>query len=943
MRASAPVVQPGQVRLRHVKRGASTDAGARKVLDSWFTPQDSRGVNGDGGFVSGNRDWRLNEESSGTVAFPNGAGSDGQLHRRRFDALTDDDYAPGEEWVEVYWGDEPRPYAVLTPKEFDLQRPRLDLDTVDGFWTLLAERETAAGVWHHAPRDVIEHYLGARTLFAAEDFDGTPPFSYSTGQQTTSDGKWEYTKASAAGGKLTLTGGPAGAPDGTIFSTREIGFRRDHAQHHGRNRCVRAEALVSMTATSAEEEGYLEFGFSDRSAVPSWEVKLQVGSISGVTRAYVSGGGVSVSVKRQNPTKAAVRHLAVEIRGPWAWFYLDGNLLGVLPSPDGKGGAGPDTFAVFARVSPLGNFVVSGSVDHILVRELKPHLLRHPTSPDDPPPDRGDYHLPGVPPPGGLRARYYADADLATEQGGMAAVAASAAAAGTFLSRALSPVRVPYAERVDVPNFAAADPPAWQPAGTVAGDWFSARFTGAIYLNLAANDMKLRVTLGENNPSTTWAAPDDAARLWVGKTMWGDQLIDKWAGDLDDVAAFETGWLRAHLARPDGVNKTGWFPIVLEYAHLTGLGGVKLEYALASAPSTWAAVPDTWLSPFGVYDGSTRYEPHYELVKNIASTFGLQFRSDPRSLESGEFPCVVRPRVRVGRDTDYVLESDEAVGIQRKGNSEQVVETLVGDAQGVARDDQAQLTAERVDFARIGTNAFIHTDHESLSDITSAPLLQQRLDSLLALRGGPWEEVNAQPAGVRELRDTFPLTGQLAEFAWEPGDGLRLKFDELDVEDLTARQIMGAGQGFVPGGLGAMTASFRQRSRNLREMLRRIQRAHAVQGRHYQGQVTVIAGSLGVANGGVDPYSRVTLPASWQQIVAATLTVHTKTAAANADIYLNDALALAAVSAPGKYDVTAAAQAIALSTERGIAAHMMGAAVTAGETIGYVLDLTVVI
>lgn len=903
-----PRVTQQPVTLRHIRKTARvTDPEplpGKTVLATSFTPEKREAINGDGGFVNGQLERRIREEGTGAATFPNAAGSDGVLHRRRFDYYTDDDYGPGDEWLEVYDGNDPDPVMVFTPTSGDKTRGAVTLEGKDGLWTLVKVRETAAGDWHHAPRDVMEHYLGAWVAVAADDMTVTPIGA-----------RWETPAGGShisAEGKYRLTGAGADASINGVSPANSVRWGREGSSFHERNRCARFEGQLSIAPTVTQS---VRFGFFDDN-FPAFVAAIELnpagigtqGTVRCACGTFLGADAHWVTSNRSFPDHGSVWTFAVELRGPWAYFYVDGNLLTVLPAlstAGGHDGSGEGLMVPYVQVGDGGTV----DIDYLLLRQHRPYLLRHATDNDAQAADRGDYHLPGLPPPGGLWGEFYDDADLLLEYG-----------LGTDIGyrlRVLSPERERrYARQDETLAFATAAPPTWQAIATPNGDHWSARWTGSIWLDLAAGEITLRTLTGFAG------SEGDRVRLWVGRTMWGDQLIDTFDDASLGSGTNTTANLRAHLTRGDGTYASGWYPIVIEYLHHTGAGGITLQRSVGGAAH--ATVPKADLSPIGVEDGETRFEPHLELVKRVAETFGYQFTAEPRSLESGEFPCKVRPLVRVGRDTDYALEEDEAVEVAVKVNAEDVADALIGDAQGLARDDESQLTAERIDFSRIATSPFVRADQVSLSDITSAQLLEQRLDSLMALRGGPWEEVNARPAGSdKEYRDTFPLTGNYNEFAWEPGDGIRLLLPVVDVEDATPRQIMGLQRGYVPGGLSAPVAAFRQRTRNLKAMLRRIQRLQSVAQRHYQGQLATLSGSVGRQGTGTDPYSRVVVPMDVQSIVRADLVVQSKSGGNSHEVYVNDVNWLSGVLQVGRYNLKDAVQAaIADSPDRAVAVHL---------------------
>jgi len=341
-------------------------------------------------------------------------------------------------------------------------------------------------------------------------------------------------------------------------------------------------------------------------------------------------------------------------------------------------------------------------------------------------------------------------------------------------------------------------------------------------------------------------------------------------------------------------------------------------------------------SPIGVYEEHVRYDSHFDTLKAVVEAFGYQFLVEPKSLESGLFPGQLAPRVRVGRDTEYVLDAADATGYGLRINAEDVADTLLADAAGLADTEGAQLTAESINFEQLGGHMVASQEYTSLSEISFPILFQQRLDSMMVLRGSAWEEVSATPRGGRELLDSFPLTGTLAEFSWLPGDGVRLRLDSVGVHDVLPRQILGLTRQFVQGGMTGVTASFRQRPRNLREMLRQVSRTALNQIRNYQGQIGVASGTVGVFAAIDDnDMTRVVLPLSWQaQVLTAEFVVVAKSDSSTMNVEINGTNRFT-VTATGRYDVRAYVGPLTAADK------VMQARLTGGTgTASYALELT---
>ena len=126
MSAGDTVLRVRPVHIRHIVDVPGGTPGAVQVLGRWMAPTSRVGVNGQGGFISGEIEDRVLEHGTGTVRFPNAPGADGLPHLERFRCLgsTADAYAPGDEWIEVYEGPFPlgKLIAVLTPTDATVTR-----------------------------------------------------------------------------------------------------------------------------------------------------------------------------------------------------------------------------------------------------------------------------------------------------------------------------------------------------------------------------------------------------------------------------------------------------------------------------------------------------------------------------------------------------------------------------------------------------------------------------------------------------------------------------------------------------------------------------------------------------------------------------------------------------------------------------------------------------
>lgn len=383
----------------------------------------------------------------------------------------------------------------------------------------------------------------------------------------------------------------------------------------------------------------------------------------------------------------------------------------------------------------------------------------------------------------------------------------------------------------------------------------------------------------KNTTAATGAISTGTNPFYIGGWLSAGILTEPFNGLIDEVAIYVGALSQAQIT-----------------AHYN---------AITSAP----IVP---LSTQGIFKDQVRYESAYDQLVNLKDSFGYQFEVQPKSLESGEFPCRIAPRLRVGRDTDHVLKLPEAVDLQVDGNAEDLADTLLSDAQGLADpSNSAQLSAEVFAFPLLADQLMMQSEFESSPDIAVKPLLLQRLESLLALRSSVWEQVAVRPNQLKHFVDKFPLTGALAEFAWGPGDGARIDIPEVAVQDTSARQILGVQYPFVPSGRQAPTVAFRARPRSLRDTLRKMLHATLRDQRNYQGQLITVTGGLGSnANNGTptggaqDLYSRVGAPPSTDDIVKAEFIVTYGDNATTYAIYVNNVDTGLRFTQPGRYDIT---------------------------------------
>lgn len=894
-RSERHTFDPVGVSLRHIKKGTSSSPGAKKIIDVYYYP-DPIGLNGRQGFQGGSYERKLNEEGSFSLKFANAAGQDGALHRERFAVIADDDFRPGDEFIEIWRGNEL--LFVGLPVSYELGFADITITGYSAFWLLKKTRETATGYWVNAPRDVMEHYLSVWQAIRGTDFDGWN-VAYSHGYQTTSDGLWEYvnSESSPDGSKLIMAPNKLGGGQVCVVGGDNLSFGPTYGTGGNTpHRCIRVEARLKLTGfkPDAEMTPIIYMGLDSSETIMSLEP-------TGI-RCFIewAEGGGNVFVKSAIDENGTY-HLAIERRDRWVYFFVNGALVATIKGSTKSLNLSPNLV--------VRNSAYKAEVSLLLLRIQRPFL----SNPNQP----GDYVLPGAPTPGGLEGHYHLDQDI------WASTDPTAIKIGKVLhpSREVDPASSEtggiYQRRIDsIISFPTGAPPAWQPAGAPNGESFSCRWVGAIYLALDEFDYALRAT------------SDDRCRVWIAKTRLNEEYINDWTEAGHGMLTTTGPWLKAGseaAKAPSGSTgqlagmKSGWYPIVIEFSQGGGAAGCIVEYTRSEAPGTWqylGAGPGSSfglpadkvlkLSPLGLYQDNIQFESHYEAFQKIAAAFGYQWVETPQSLESGNFPGYVAPAARIGRDTEYVLDSIEATQVGNRGNADDVADAILAEAQGLGDPSQnTQLTIEVFNLPSIG-DLYMAQEQESLSDLNLEALVLQRARSLLALHLTPWEEIGAQPQGKRSLVDKFPLSGELAEFKWEPGDGIRLDFPQVNVVDENPRQIQGISWPIVPDGIGVPTASFKQRPRNFKETLRTMLRGSIASQRNYQGQLVKVTGQLGGNTGAQDSdqYSRCSLPTDVSRVVSATLVVQYKTDASAWTIEVNGSNTGVKFTTSGRYDIT---------------------------------------
>lgn len=883
---------PTNVVLRHVVVGAQSDPGAVAVLDAWLVPQPLEGLNGAEGWTGGVYDRRRDSPGEFSITVPNAPGGDGTEHRDRFRLLSDPEYAPGDEWIEIWQSSSPiflhagELLFVGTPTDRDVGLAAITISGYDAAWLLNRERETAAGIHTAtAPAAFFRDYLSRWVTKVNDDFDaaadGSARFSQSTSVQTTADGAWSYLRAQGAGGaftpgqvRLSITDVSAAylQEPGGEWTSIEVVINTDLAATLDPDTVVRIGWPLGALATYGGT--WIDL-FKD----PSGNLKPMLETYHSTAR-YPSGPGYLRRALPASVMQGGGKSYKLEIRDGWAYAYVDGVLHQVIDS----GGAGNAPTAVYLeRFSGSGTRQVN--VSRIDVRHREEFLAGAP----------GDLRLPVALDSRGLLAEFYDDAAIYAELN------------TGYFHHTLAPTDEPYHRRIDqAVDFTSG---AWHPPGPYAGEKFSGRWTGAIYLDLDQYDYAFRINY------------DDRARVFLA----GTKILDSWTLDSTSspppkTSAWVTGGGAGASAPGAGGGildgqSSGWYPIVVEFGNHAGPASVQLQAARSDAVGTWTSVgADSRypVAPAGVERGQVRGESHASMLERIVETWGYQWTCEPRSLESGEFPGVIVPRVRVGRDTDYVLTDLEGTDPRSSGDAKQVTHRLTLDAQGLSDAQGAAQITREVSRQVIGaTDRQAHlmhpSDYDSIADISEAELAVARAISMLAVRSGPWEEIQIRPDGRSQLAGRFRLPeATLERFAWDPGDGLQIRYPELLINDQEPRQILVARWPIVPKGRGRPEVSFSQRVRDEVRLLKSILRTALNGDRHYQGQILSSAGDT--ARDPVDAatpsaVSRVMVPAD-HRVKKVELEVFSVSSGASKPVYVNGVATTLTIVARGVYDIS---------------------------------------
>lgn len=903
-------IHPTNVVLRHIKVGANTDAGAVQLLNAWLAPQPLEGINGPNGWARGSYTRRRDQPGEFTITLPNAHGGDGTRHLDRFLITANRSaYRAGDEWIEVWRSNSPifinagELLFVGTPTRVPtLSKTEITIAGYDAAWLLNQHRETAAAFYGAvAPRSLFEEHTRVWVDDSVDNFERTAArFTLSNSEQTTADGAWIYRNCqdTANSGEVllrTVSGNPAYLRNGIGSAHRvEVEILEDLTVMPIGLRCYIGAAYNYVSV--AQPLGILEvFRLSSAPPVAFLQSVNAAGTVVDIVKLPFEkfrGGRKTITLERRHDLLIA---------------YVDGEAVGMVSCiEDGTGFTGPAQAVVMLTPTVSDATVRSLTITRAEARTRRPFLMPAAAATNLKLTDSGDARLPVDVVGTGLMGEYFDVNDLTTT--------------GDLLHKAFLPNRPePYGRRID--QILSLNAAGWMTTGLGAGPYngrkFAARWTGAIYLDLTNRDYAFRLTSAKCRARIKLAGLAPSA---IGVDGWPT------AG----LSAAQTGtWVKAGNAgtvAPSGTAgplnglPSGWYPIVIEFEDF-GDGSITtpalaVEISRSDVVGSWAALGASAIgriAPVGTEHGHFRGESFLDLCQGTVDSWAYQWTVEPRSLESGEFPGRMAPRVRVGTDTDKVLDGFEGLEPQAQIDAEEVVQRLILDAQGLSEaEGVTQVTREAAHDVRGPSDRGAHLlspqGYDSVAEISQPELAEQRALSLLVLKGSPWEEVGVVPEGRRELVPRFQMPNDLAILDWLPGDAIRLALPELGIVDDIPRPMLEVSWPMVPAGRGRPEAAFRQRPRDLKLVLQRIRRLALKRSRNYQGQLVTLTGNPArcpVSTELPDVFSRVSLPANIRTIVSATLVVHNVVAAGSRVLYVNNANTGITVAAAGRYDVKA--------------------------------------
>lgn len=769
--------------------------------------------------VEGSYTRRMGDAGEFSVAFPNAVSSGGFLWRERFNpdgAL---------QFLEIYRGYDLEFVGLVERVELD--RGRVVVTGPDAF-ALLRRAYERDRAWVAHPRDVIHTYTRVPRLYIGDEFDDGVVSPWGVTLSGPSGG----TTVSESGGVLRVVETVGGQ---TVTIAQSTGTVLDDDW--------RAVLIVNRTPPVSD----------------SWTLKLRVGGSGGSPSFYelaLDGALLRADLLQSlqpgpvvtQPPGLALTDLAapftisMERQGRWVRAFIDGQLVSYVQAEAVVSDVSIEVFmSSTTNVMEFDTFTLTGAAP----------FLQAAGAP------QGDMRLPGDQtsyPTVGLRGRYFSIADLQGRPDAEKRVLA------------LRPDREHYGERLDA--IVSTTGGMTLPIPGYSADMFAVRWTGAVWLEGG------NYTFHADNV-------DDTVTVWVGDT---NDLSQALLGPTVGGGSFTSGtWF--------GVTQhgAGWFPIIVEYQEWGGGNTIDLAFTPLGSGSyvdpggttitrgTKRVIPVTSLTPLGVYDNRVQGQSYFDLVTGIAKEFGYELECTPVQAGQSDFPGLVKPVHRLGRDTDVILKQDEleretpllAPGSTIDASEQAVV--LRGNAKGLNIARGGDLTAEVADLSRAASSLFMLEAWIDAGDVGFTSLLQARMYAELGLRVEPWQEVRGNPHADDRLVDTWPLTDALSTMRWLPGDGVRLYVPDVGIEDTAPRRITQLVRSFSAEGRNGAQVSFRNRPRSSAVEVRRMVRAAIMPSRQASDQIVTVQGEYlvgGVAAGGASGYSRTPMAASdWRRIV----------------------------------------------------------------------------
>lgn len=829
--------------------------------------------------ASGSWTGRLNDSGEAAVTFPNATASDGALWRSRFDPT-------GHlQFLEVYDNGE-LDFAGVIDQITAVDPTQVQVHCSDGWW-LLKKAYERDWLTVKAPRDVIER---GTQVWVPTLVDGFPAGALNA----------QWTQNLSSGGTVAIghNGGCNLAVTSAFSSQAEIDGPAVTVPSGTNTWRARCEVQVVGLASVSDANG-LFFRVVESGTSETRYLALEAGFATLNTK--------TAAFKAQVPSSSSYG-LSIESDGEWISGYVNGQLIGCA-----RRDTVSTTFLVpevSLQSGPAATQGATATITGVLVETLQPFLLRST--------DKGDYALPGnasTYPLGGLHARYFNDLDLQSDS--------------TALAKILAPTRTQaYGSSSSTPEYMnqqdsainAQNPPGFSQSapgpGTAALACWSCKWFGSIWLKLSAGDYTLRLDC---------PVVPSAVRVWIGKTQFGDQILDQWTWTTGGSYTFTVSAAALKGTLPYGAGtqqRDGWYPIIVEFA-VSGSAGTAPVLYLTNSPAAYNdpagnPVPagaqlnvfgPGSLSPLGCVDQRYQGVSHYDLVQQTGQAYDYQLSVEPKQLESGLFPGVLAPRWREGHDTDIILKPDrgprqdgEAALNPSSGlDATDFASSMQGNGAGFQNGNTGQLQANVYDPPTLQASLFDAQGWQDFSDAAYVSLLQALLNSQLGLQLAPWELISADPVGSPRKAFTWPLPGTLANMRWRPGDGLRTQYPEINIFDTVPRQMLVTTRSFLPLGVSGVTATFAERPRTAARTLKRQLYTATRWQRNYQRQLVTLTGSyqtVTLAAGAQDTgYSALTLLPS-DLVVSASLRVSANTGGASFSVLVNGSNVTSTLNGP---------------------------------------------